>query len=300
MGKTANSDESSLVSNFRRFFTSRARLKAPLISALGRIRDRKMTAFVFGGALRDLMVQGSNAEPRDIDVVVDCSSIEELERLFSDYLVRRTRFGGLHLNVRGWAVDIWPLAQTWALREGLVTDRDFHALCKTTFLNVEAVTAEILPKRRANTRLYSHGFFEAVGSRTLDINLEENPFPELCAVRSLVTASSLQFSLSKRLAKYVLHYLQRTSFEELILIQLSHYGFVRCNLENLRSWSDSIKAQIGNSDRIESPIKRAAQLKFWCSCSSSCSTGCCSRCPDLFEEQIASEAVIPSDLHHRL
>jgi hypothetical protein len=298
MGKTANSDELSLVNNFRRFFTSRARLKAPLISALDRIGERKMTAFVFGGALRDLMVQGSSAEPRDIDVVVDCSSIEELERLFSDYLIRRTRFGGLHLNVRGWAVDIWPLAQTWALREGLVTDRDFHALCKTTFLNVEAITAEILPKRRSITRLYSHGFFEAVCSRTLDINLEENPFPELCAVRSLVTASSLQFGLSKRLAKYVLHYLQHTALEELVLIQLSHYGFVRCNLENLRSWSDSIKAQIATSDRIESPIKRAAQLKLWCNCNTSCSAGCNSRCSDLFEEQIANDAVLPLDFNH--
>src|SRR5580765_5050606 len=129
MDKTpANSDELALRENFSRFFTSRARLKAPLISALKRISQHKMSAFIFGGALRDLMVQGSKAEPRDIDIVVDCSSLDRLENLFGDYLIRKTRFGGLHLNVRGWAVDIWPLSETWALRESLVKDRDFHSL----------------------------------------------------------------------------------------------------------------------------------------------------------------------------
>ncbi len=34
----------------------------------------------------------------------------------------------------------------------------------------------------------------------LDINLEENPFPELSAIRALVTASKLRYGISKRLA----------------------------------------------------------------------------------------------------
>lgn len=223
------------------------------------------------------MVRGSKAEPRDIDVVVDCSELHQLEILFSDYFVRKTRFGGLHLNVRGWAVDIWPLSQTWALKESLVKECDFYALCKTTFLNIEAVTAEIFPKRSIERRLYSVGFFEGIQTSTLDINLEENPFPELCTIRSLITASSLQFGLSKRLAKYVIHYLQRTDFEEFISIQRSHYGFVRCDLEQLQLWTHLIKSQLQVSDRIAPLTKAPVQLKFWCECKRSSSEGCHSR-----------------------
>jgi hypothetical protein len=289
MGKIiADSAELMLRDSFSRFFKSQARLKAPLISALKRIRQQKMSAFVFGGALRDLMVQGAKAEPRDIDVVVDCSSLDQLENLFSDYLVRKTRFGGLHLNVRGWAVDIWPLAETWALREALVKDRDFHALCRTTFLNVEAITIEISPKRHLARQLYSYGFFEGIQSSTLDINLEENPFPELCAIRALVTASSLQFGISKRLAKYILHYLQRTTFEEFISIQLSHYGFVRCNLEHLQAWNHLIRSQLYTSNRINPLASTPAQLKFWCECSPSSLGGCHGRSSYISESEIST------------
>ncbi|MCU1254023.1 MAG: hypothetical protein JWM83_322 [Candidatus Angelobacter sp.] len=284
MGNTGtNSDELMLREHFSRFFASRARLKAPLISALRRIREHNMSAFVFGGALRDLMVNGPSAEPRDVDVVVDCSSIDDLVGLFSDYVVRKTRFGGLHLNVRGWAVDIWPLSQTWALRESLVDARDFHALPKTTFLNVEAVTAEISPSHGGKRQLYEHGFFEAVQSRTLDINLEENPFPELCTVRSLITASSLRFNLSKRLARYILHYLHRTPFEELIAVQLNHYGFTRCDLDCLRLWDSSISSQIGTTERIAPLTLSPRQMLFWCNCVRSQELGCQSRCSESHE-----------------
>ena len=152
------------------------------------------------------MVHGAGTEPRDVDVVVDGASIEDLTKLFQDVVVRRTRFGGLHLNVRGWMVDVWPLSDTWALRELGVGSRDFQALTRTTFLNVEAVVIDLTNHRRMGRQIYSSGFFEAIRGRALDINLEENPFPELCAIRALVTASKLRYGLSKRLASYVAHH----------------------------------------------------------------------------------------------
>jgi len=290
----ATAEELTLRKNVSRFFSSRARLRAPLLSALKRIKQKRITAYIFGGALRDLMVKGWSAEPRDIDIVVD-SPLSTIESMFADYLVRRTRFGGLHLNVRGWAVDVWPLSETWALRESLVDHKDFQALCKTTFLNVEAVAAEITTSRRLGTRVYSHGFFEGIQSRTLDINLEENPFPELCTVRALITASSLQFALSRRLAEYLLYYLRRTSFEELMSIQLSHYGFVRCNLETLIEWQNRIETQMHVAESITPLTNNAAQLRLWCECTPSSSLGCHSRCVDSRSRDLCREDFLPDD-----
>ena len=97
---------------------------------------------------------------------------------------------------------------------------------RTTFLNVEAATISLNVQRGARM-VHAHGFFEGIKSKTLDINLEENPFPELAAIRTLITAYKLNYGLSRRLARYVIHYTNRTPFEQLVQIQFSHYGFAR-------------------------------------------------------------------------
>ena len=60
---------------------------------------------------------------------------------------------------------------------------------KTTFLNVEAVAVELNPRPTRSRKLYESGFFEGVATETIEINLEENPFPDLCVARSLLTAA---------------------------------------------------------------------------------------------------------------
>jgi hypothetical protein len=237
-------------------------LKEPLLAALQRLTDRGLHGVIFGGTLRDLMVNGPSTGLRDIDVVVDGASVVELERLFSDVVVRKTRFGGLNLNVGGWMVDIWPLSDTWALRELPITGRDFESLTRTTFLNVEAVTIDLAVRHRTRT-VYAQGFFEAVRSRTLDINLEENPFPELAAIRALITASMLQYDLSRRLARYVIHYTNRTPLEQLVQIQFSHYGMVKYDRNVLHAWSVAIKDQIGTEPVIRVPLAEPVQQHLW-------------------------------------
>src|ERR1035438_6552739 len=162
----ANADELILQDHVSQFLSSKARLKAPLISFLRRFSERRLPAVIFGGTLRDLMVHGPTTEPRDIDVVVDGASIEDLTNLFQDVVVRRTRFGGLHLNVKGWMVDVWPLSDTWALRELRIGSRDFQALTRTTFLNVEAVVIDLTNRRRNGRQIYSSGFFEAIDRKS--------------------------------------------------------------------------------------------------------------------------------------
>jgi hypothetical protein len=257
----ANPDETILRDRVSRFLSSRARLKAPLIAVLRRFRERRLPAVIFGGALRDLMVHGPTTEPRDVDVVVDGASIEDLTKLFQDVVVRRTRFGGLHLNVRGWMVDVWPLSDTWALRVLGVGCRDFQALTFTTFLNVEAVVID-LANGRMGRQIYSSGFFEAIRTRILDINLEENPFPELSAIRTLVTASTLKYGMSKRLARYVVHHLTSAPLEYSVDLQLSHYGRARLDTETLHAWLKIIREQTSTEPVIRVPLE-PVQLPLW-------------------------------------
>lgn len=258
----ANPDQIVLRNRVSRFLNSRARLKAPLIAALRRLSEQKLPAVIFGGALRDLMVHGPAAEPRDIDVVVDGASVEELTNLFRDVVVRRTRFGGLHLNVKGWMVDVWPLADTWALRELGIGCRDFQALTRTTFLNIEAVIVDLTKYQRMGRQIHSSGFFEAIRSCTLDINLEENPFPELSAIRTLVTASTLKYGMSKRLARFVIHHVDRIPLEQFVQIQLSHYGRVRLDTETIHAWSKMIRCQMTTQPVVRLPLK-PVQLPLW-------------------------------------
>jgi len=227
-----------------RFLSSRARLKTPLMAILRRFSEQRLPAVIFGGALRDLMVHGPTTEPRDVDVVVDGASVEELTRLFQD------------------VVDVWPLSDTWALRSLGTGCGDFRDLTLTTFLNVEAVVVELTKQPQAGRLVYSSGFFEAIRTRILDINLEENPFPELSAIRTLVTASSLDYGLSKRLARYVVHHMNRVPLECFGQIQFSHYGRVKLDTETLHAWVKIIHGQMVTQSVIRVPTV-PTQLPLW-------------------------------------
>ncbi len=241
-----------------RFLTSKARLKSPLLTALRRITDKGLPAMLFGGSVRDVLLKGPSTEPRDVDVVVD-ASLDDLTQLFKDILIRKTRFGGLHLNARGWKIDVWPLSQTWAFRELRVGSRDWESLTRTTFLNIEAVAVDI-SSRPGGRRVRALGFFEGIKERTLDINLEENPFPELAAVRALITASTLNYGLSKRLARYVSYHLKMVPLEQLEKTQIAHYGWVRCEVEVMHKWAGIIQEQMSTQSVVRLP--RPMQLKL--------------------------------------
>src|SRR5258708_33566009 len=237
MAKSENNPDVTLLrKRVSAFLLSKSHRRAPLINLLRRIAEQRLHAVLFGGTLRDLMRYGAAKDPRDVDVVVDGASVEQLAILFQDVLARKTRFGGLHLNTEGWMIDIWSLSDTWAVRERRAGAGDFEALTRTTFLNVEAVTIDL--KIGGNRRkLHSSGFFEGHRSQVLDINLEENPFPELAAIRTLITAAKLQYSLSNRLASYVIHYANKTPLEQLVSVQLHHYGTAWVDEARIHFWT---------------------------------------------------------------
>src|SRR5882757_4862769 len=218
----------------------RAAHRQALFEVFDRIKSNKWEAVLFGGTLRDLMLYGPGHSPRDIDIVISNVDADQIAASFMDCSSRRTRFGGLHLEYRGWLVDVWSLHDTWAIKNSGKFRADFDDLPRTTFLNVEAVIADLVPSRGKSRNIRDSGFFDAISQRLLDINYEENPFPTLCVVRSLITAARLRFSISRKLCKYLLHHAERVSPEELVDVQIKHYGTCTRKAEEFQFWLHAI------------------------------------------------------------
>ena len=209
----------------------RAPLK-PLLQELGRLGQ---TAFLFGGMLRDLMLRGLSQDPHDVDIVV-AEFTPALLSFLAPHIRRKTRFGGIEASIGHWDVDIWELSETWAFREGLVGCRGFEDLPKTTFLNLQAVAAEVPSSPGKAGRIVEHGFFQAIRQHTVDINFEANPFPGHCVLSALTTAYSLDFPLAPKLIQYVLHYGSKVDLDELCSYQLRRHGRCLYGRDVLQTW----------------------------------------------------------------
>jgi hypothetical protein len=256
--------EALLRVRLRRFLSLPARWSHHVTSALKTIRDADWAAFLFGGTLRDLVVFGSSYIPRDLDIVIDGITVDTLAMNYGKYLKRRTRFGGLHLEIHGWPFDIWPLAETWAFKHGDFKIVDFSTLPLTTFLNVEAVAIDLRPDTRGR-RIHSFGFFESILDRTVEINFLENPFPALCVVRSLIIAEKLRFSAGPLLTRYIAHHGARIDLRELIDVQRSHYGNVRLPASRLIRYINAMDHHAKTTRRapFNVPAFLASQTHRW-------------------------------------
>jgi hypothetical protein len=210
------------------------------------------------------MIVGPRVHPRDVDVVIDGASLDAIASAFAPLIERRTRFGGLALRDRDWLFDVWPLADTWAFRQRVIAGSDFSDLPKTTFLNVEAVAIEFIPPTGRERIIVESGFFEGIANRIVEINLEENPFPALCVVRSLITAAKMEFRIGPKLSRYVDDYFARHDLEELVRAQEAHYGRVYCSISRLRSWAEIVASnrRVSRSTPVALPDFADESLPF--------------------------------------
>ena len=201
---------------------------------------------VFGGSLRALVVSRQIgmgvARPRDIDIVVDCDDVARIKPLFSDMQVRTNRFGGLQVDGGGWQFDIWRLRDTWAFKEGVVASATFEMLPRTTFFNLEAIALDVWAPAKGSRRLYlgDGQFVAGVLGRTLELNVEENPFPALCLARSFVFANSTGFVIGPRLQVYLRKHRDAVSRRDFLDAQASHYGRIRVDFESFKTWVDRL------------------------------------------------------------
>lgn len=211
-------------------------LREQLKKHLGSLR-----IFLFGGLLRDLTLLGSSARPRDVDLVIDGNTSDEALEDLSRFVERRTRFGGLQLMIMETEIDVWPLRSTWAFQHLGLAHPTPEDLTRTTFLDVEAVIAELSLESSQSKKISDHGFFRAIANHTIDINFIENPFPILCLARSLDLADRLRFAIGPRLSQFAWDCFQSVSVKEFATAHEKAHGKARCARCLLESWRLAIE-----------------------------------------------------------
>ena len=228
-------------SEARRFGFPRKSVRLAITHVIGRIRHAGWDAYLVGGTLRDLMLRPAKAGsawsvPRDVDIVVCDVTVADLEKQLGDLVQRQTRFGGLHLakSAAGYDVhfDVWPLHETWAFRRRSLP-ADIKLFPETPFLNLDSIAISLSPDGPKGRSVYERGFVSGIQEETIEINYEDNPFPDVCLIRALIMAAKLRFSLGERLARFVSERYRRTTMDALLEAQMSHYGKLRCSSDEL-------------------------------------------------------------------
>lgn len=178
---------------------------------------------LFGGSARDIALEGRNATPRDLDVVVDGATQDELQEVFK--LPNRTFFGGLKGPIGGIHVDMWPLEKTWAFtREPLDHKPTFSDLMGTTPFNIENIAIEptMFPT------IYEGGFFSCMAEKTLEISCQPNvdAMPELTLIRAARFCKRFGLTLGPALQDFVYAAMGSKTFNQRKVqrVQRDYYG----------------------------------------------------------------------------
>jgi hypothetical protein len=156
-------------------------------------------AAVFGGLLRDLVWGPPSEFHSDIDLVVSTDATSDLARRLARVGGKKNRYGGFRIASGRWTIDVWPLQETWAFREGHVQGCSFADLIHTTFFNWDAIVLEL----ERNVFHYGRHYFEDMRGRLLEINLEPNANPGGNVIRALRYLTSRGARFGSRLARYV-------------------------------------------------------------------------------------------------
>ncbi|PQO42564.1 hypothetical protein [Blastopirellula marina] len=246
-----------------------SRWKSAVVEMLRDLKKTTERAVFFGGTLRSLLIsrlfKQRHGRPRDIDIVVSGNSVDEVKRLFGDRISRTTRFGGLQLCHENWLFDVWPLENTWAFKADHVKHPNFSDLPMTTFFNLEAIAMDVWNEPGYQRQIYSADdqFFDGILTRTIEINREENPFPELCVVRALVMAAELEFRLGPKLVSYVVKHGETLTPSDIEQVQISHYGHQRFHSHLMKDWISFLATEKSSDTEGTHRLPLAQQQRFW-------------------------------------
>lgn len=178
---------------------------------------------LLGGAVRDAYLYGTNKMPRDFDFVMLDADQQGIRSMLSenDWTYETNRYGGFKVLAGDIEVDVWDIHSTWAFQNKRVAPVALDALPATTFLSIDAIAFNL-----SDGAIYERGFLHSLQERTIDIVLEENPFPNLNVMRALHFARRMKFGLSPELRDYLRHQIMNhpDPLPMLRRLEVSRYG----------------------------------------------------------------------------
>ena len=219
--------ETKLRKQVSRFLSEEIQKNRQLSAFFKKLEEKSLQqgwiAYLCGGALRNLVLGGKRL-PRDLDIVINFASLGELEKEFSGFPCRPTNLGGICLQIHDWSIDIWPLSETWALKQNSQRKQaDIFAFLQTTFLNIDAIAVQLFTRTKKKRDIYSNGFFEAIENKCIEVNLAENPNPSVCIVKALVLRYKFGFQMGAKLSTYILNELKKLNIDDLREIYRKRY-----------------------------------------------------------------------------
>ncbi|AEJ39624.1 hypothetical protein TPY_1436 [Sulfobacillus acidophilus TPY] len=151
--------------------------------------------YLVGGAVRDSVM---HSVPRDGDVVITRSSLPEAWRPFG----HSNTFGGLKIPGPTMTWDVWPLADTWAMRVGTVPPQP-ERFPETCVFNVDAGIVHVL-----TGQAWDEPMIQGLRDRRLDIVLTEdllqrNPTPYLNVAKAFWLQQRYGLRFSPRVDDYI-------------------------------------------------------------------------------------------------
>lgn len=225
------------------FLGKKAIRNLPCLDELQQIGQFDSHSFLCGGAVRDILLSnnGSQITPRDLDIILGYGKVKKVAESLKIYEQRWNCYGGVSIKIKNWNLDLWELSSTWAFKEKNIKAKGFADFPSTTFLDVDAVAVQLFKRENFKREIYSKGFFEAVLSKTMEINLEENPNPAACIVRTLRIANKFGFAIGPKLARYIASHADQIGIEELLKLYKKRYKIYHLSAGELSSCIKEIK-----------------------------------------------------------
>lgn len=153
--------------------------------------------YLIGGVLREFIDHRQIKELRDIDIIIDVHDNDRWLLTLQKYHLQRNRFGGNKINCEGLLIDVWPIGQTWAFREGKIncTPNEYaQHLPETVFLNIDGIIYDWDQDMWFGSR-----YHEAMNRQTIDVVLKDNPQIPLNIVRAFVLQEKYHMAFSTAL-----------------------------------------------------------------------------------------------------
>lgn len=207
--------------------------------------------YIFGGAIVDFIQRRSNH--RDVDFVID-NFDKELTYFIESFGGKKNSFGGYKIEIDRLIIDIWPLEKTWAFKRNNTLDFFLPMLLpSTSFFNATSVIFSLSEKRL----YWTEGFLKYIKEKKVDIVFEENPYPELCLIKTIDYLKD-NCEISSELKKYIKQFFT-IKIDLLESIQTKHFGYIKYSLKEIKDTLQSIE----ETSKVKKVIKQDLQYTLF-------------------------------------
>lgn len=203
---------------------------------------------IFGGCVRDIAIFGVRQFASDIDIVFDGDK-ENLRHICNSRDFSKNKYGGYRGKLKNWDIDIWPICETWAFRNGFIEYEDESSLLETTIMNWDSIIFDWNEKKI----ICGDDYFNDLKDGFLDIVLTQNP-NELGATVKILRTIVLKGTLS--LSSGICHFLSmafdRFSYADILKKEVETYRGSFIN-ERVLKYIE-VNAKIGEASILPMPI----------------------------------------------